>query len=223
MMAQDFYSETACANCGDVIEAGEYRVVVMAVEMKPENLDDDTPAGRGESDTQHYCDRCAVTLDKFVIENRWKELSDDLAQASAGPASEDAHFRAETGNRAARRTTARSGISLKQSGPENDEANLSMADRENIKFSDWVGPGQAAIKGDVPLKARSVESVRRETLAKYRKDRNSSGKMKPTMRQAVDLYVAGMGQTEIARKLGVDQGTISRMLREALLMAGAAA
>src|SRR5882757_2654644 len=142
-MPRDLLPKTECANCGDVIEAGEYRVVVMAVEMKPEDDDGvEVPAGRGESNTGNYCDRCAADLPEFVMRNIWKDISDARAEPSAGPQSEDAYFRRETGN---------GGIGKKKTEPENDEANLSAADRENIKFSDWVGPGQAAIKGDVPL------------------------------------------------------------------------
>ena len=208
MMAQDFYSETACANCGGVIEAGEYRVLVTAVELKPEGFDEDgveVPASRGESTTQYYCDCCVATLPRLVpngIENPWKELSDDLAQASAGPSTEDAS---------------------KRFVHETDAANAIAAKSRRLGRPISAGQAEALLYStsspDRPGREQPPDKTdQQERLREFLKSPGSR-KMLPQMRRAATMCAEGASQSEIARKLGVDQSTVSRMVKGAMQMA----
>jgi hypothetical protein len=204
--------KTSCAGCDRSIPAGAYRVVLMAVEIDGLN-------GRGESTSTSYCKSCIAELPVLEMGNWFKLLMDarikDVLESS--PRSEDAMYRAESGNREEK---VSGGRTMDRRGDGDDE--VGMADQEAIKFSDHVGPGQAAIKGEVPLVVRTVASVRRETLQKFLADQASRGKMKPVMREAASLYATGIGQSEIALKLKVDQATVSRMIQGALKIANAA-
>jgi hypothetical protein len=223
-MGVDPMGKTSCAQCDGTIDAGDYRVVVMAVEMKPHYAG----GGRGVSTALSFCDACVSEMPTFELTNWLKLRSDAAAEPSAGPATEDVlRCHPQSGNGSTKKEKKEGPtVEMGSDGTGDDDAkdgdNLARADREAIKFSDWVGEGQAAERSEAPPTVRrTVESVRRETLGKFLTDRKSWGTMKGKGREAVTLYADGMSQSEIARKLGVDQATVSRMIQGALKMAGA--
>jgi hypothetical protein len=213
--------KTSCAKCGDTIEAGEYRVAVAVTEIRPD--EGFREPRRGPGGVKSFCDVCVATAETFEFRNPWKQMIELDAQSvrSSSPPSEDAFYRSVAG-RGGKDKEKGAGAYCGPERDPNSEPELGQADREAVEFSDHVGEGQPAIKGDVPLTVRTVESVRRETLENFLKNPSSRGAMMPTMRQAVTLYVDGNSQNEIARKIGKDQATVSRMIQGALKMAGAA-
>lgn len=211
----DLIAKTSCAQCGDTIEADEYRIVVSVHEIDMQ-LEAGFSPKRITTDLKSFCDTCAADMPSLELPNLRKSIIDVKARDAreSSPSSEDAFHRSVTGHGGDDDANGEDG---------DDEPGLNRADKESIEFSDHVGPGQSAVKGDVPLTVQTVESIRRDTLGKFLKDNKSRGVMKETMRKAVTLYVVeGMGQGVIARKLGVDQGTVSRMIKAALNLAGAA-
>ena len=201
--------KTICAGCERAIPTSAYRVVLMAAEMGPE--------GRGRSFSKSYCESCIAEAPVLELLNVWKLRIDLNAQDAliSSPHSEDAFYRSVTGRRVEDNEDD-------DEGGDGEEA-LNRADKESVEFSGWVGQGQATVRDEAPpIAVRTVESIRREALVNLRKDRKLWGQVKPTAQKAVTLSLSGKGQNEIARELCVDQGTVSRMIKGALKIAGVA-
>jgi hypothetical protein len=58
----------------------------------------------------------------------------------------------------------------------------------------------------------------REKLREYLSSPRSRG-MRPTMRAAARLWVKGESQTDISRRIGIDQSNVSRLIKAALRLA----
>jgi hypothetical protein len=214
LSADDLMAKTCCAKCKDTIEVNEYRVVVSVHEMRLDFESGGIPH-RSSTFLKSFCDTCSAEMTSLELPNFRKLMIESHARdaSESSPPSEDAFHHSVSG---------RGGEDNGESEEGENEPGLNHADKESIEFSDHVGPGQAAVKGTVPLVVQTVEAIRRDTLRKFLKDSKSRGTMKQTMRDAVALYVDGTSQSEIARKLKVDQGTVSRMIKGALQLAGAA-
>lgn len=211
----DQMPEAVCDRCEALIPASEYRVVALAV-SRDRQMDEDsfldqdifTPA------TRTFCNKCVMDVDEFVIANLFKcqaELMTKLAHAAPTPG-EDAmdKWRVNTGH------GGMEDASSVHAPGDVDGDTLHAADAEAFELSDY---NPQALQG-APTEPRSLESVRRETLRNFLNDRARSwGKLKPRQREAVKLYVEGLTQSEIARRVGLDQGNISRMIQGALRVA----
>ena len=83
------------------------------------------------------------------------------------------------------------------------------------------GPGMAdAATEPSVLTKREPISPQREKLSAYLNDTASRG-MRGSMRIAAKQWVEGVSMSEIARKMNVDQSTVSRMINGALKLADA--
>ena len=189
--------EASCVKCSDTIEAGEYRIVVLIAEVK------DGHAGR--ISRLPYCDTCVAQMSHFEILNTYKMRSDEAAIPSAGPATEDAAFRSVSVQGIAERVSKR-----KDGDGPGDGETMNEADIEaNILSTDAP---------DRPLPELAGEAAQRARLASFLKAPSSRG-MRSDMRTAARLWVEGASQSEVARKLGKDQSTVSRMIAGARKMA----
>jgi Helix-turn-helix domain len=197
----DQMGKTSCARCNETIHAGQYRVVLSRVEMKPPDIDRGIPLGRGLSFYESYCDSCVAEIPLFEVMNPWKMLSDNAARPSAGPATEDAAFRSVSVQEIAEK--------FADDGPGDGEA-LDEADiQANVLSSDaptW------------PLPELAGEAAQRARLLTFLNAPASRG-MRSDMRAAAKMWVEGASQSEVARKLGRDQSTVSRMIAGARKMA----
>lgn len=213
----DLMPKTSCTRCNDTIEEGEYRVAVAVTEIRPDEAGG--KPRRGPGGVKSFCDVCVATAETFEFRNPWKKMIELDAQSAreSSPSSEDAFHRSVTG-RGGKESDKGATAYVDPQFDQNDDG-LGQADKESVEFSEYVGPGQAAIKGDAPLIVRTGESIRKETLSSFLKNPASRGTMKTKMREAASLYLEGMGQSDIARKLNVDQGTVSRMIQGALKLA----
>jgi hypothetical protein len=209
---KDLLSNKTCSSCGEVIETGEYRVVVALSEFTSNEYG--WPI-RGYGFVIAFCDECIANMAKLEIPNRFEQIIEDRARwvSEASPRGLDA-------------LDGKRGVSGHGGNPEqrltngNDEE-VGEADREANEFAAFRPPWQDSLP-EVPLNIRSVGSVRRQTLRRYLSSPQSRGCMASTLRRVVRLYVDGDGQKEIARKIGKDQTTVSRMLQAALKLANAA-
>jgi hypothetical protein len=155
----DLLPKTSCTGCNKTIEAREYRVDVMIREVCSD--DEDGRAQLGSVRLQSFCDNCVEGLVTFELPNHLrlavKATQDWVLEPS--PPSEDAVHRSVTG-----RGGKEKGNGL-TAHMDLDDDGRGQAGKEEIEFSEHVGPGQAAIKVDL-LRVRTGESIRKETLAK---------------------------------------------------------
>jgi DNA-binding CsgD family transcriptional regulator len=204
-LGEDQLERTTCALCNEAIHAGEYRVVLLAVEIGHRNSGGGNGyvSGRGRSFSSSYCDVCVAEMPHFEFLNWWKLRSDADATPSAGPATEDAAFR----------SVSVQGIAEKAS-----------ADMDGTGDGDSLG--EADIQANVlssesptrPGPELAGEAAQRARLASFLKAPTSRG-MRSDMRTAAKMWVEGASQNEVARKLGKDQSTVSRMIAGARKMA----
>jgi hypothetical protein len=187
----DLMGAAKCTQCGDSIDSGEFRVVATMFEIKPADDDEGLPARRGFSLLRTYCDTCIAEMRTIEIENPWKTFSDSMADPSAGPADEDSSYRGKP-------LAADYASDLVPAGS---------------KIANASAEPSIATKRD-PI------SQQKEKLSGFLNDPASRG-MRPTIRNAARQWVEGPSQSEIARKLGTDQSTVSRMINGALKLADA--
>lgn len=86
---RELLGTTSCAECNEKIAAGEYRVVLMAVEMKPEEYDGD----KRRCNLVEFL-QCLLSRDGDICSAHvWHRICESAARPSAGPQSEDASSR----------------------------------------------------------------------------------------------------------------------------------
>jgi hypothetical protein len=164
----DQMGKSACAQCGDRIDAGAYRVVVMAVEMQPPDYKQSSSRGPGDSVSRAFCGVCAAEVSDFSLPNPWKPIVG----------------RAHT-------------------------SDLNKADLEANLLT--------AISPSKPSPESAGEASQRAHLLKFLNDPRSMS-MRSDMREVARTWAEGASLNEVARKLGKDQSTISRIIQGARKM-----
>lgn len=213
---EELMPATVCSRCEAAIAAGEYRVSVFATERQVLNQRVDV-----ETIIRTLCLACTMDPDEFLTGHFRTTKLDIEARAkwAASPAERGADVldnkRANTGHGGQANTD---GAPVKE---DLDGEALGAADAEANELSEWAGFGHGLFRSDMaPTNPRSEESVRRETLRMFLNDRARSwGKLRPQQREAVKLYVEGLNQNEIARRMGLKQYDVSRMIQSALNLA----
>jgi hypothetical protein len=192
------FGQTSCYKCGDSIAQGEYRVAVAIAEMEPGDGCSRT-AGRGISSVYNYCDECVAKMSHFEFPNPYRVICDLLAEPSAGPASEDISWRAQS----------LSGMAAylkehEQSG-EADDA------RSAQEIEDALN---STLTRDAPVPEPPSEDDLRERMRLLLQKREGP-RMPKQIRVIAGKWAAGETQTQIAKAMGVNQSTVSRLLDEA--------
>ncbi len=198
---RDFFAKTSCTKCGDVIDADEHRLVLMAVEMNPEQYEPDyVPAGPGHSETWAFCDVCLAEMKTLDVPNIWHLARREFADASAGPRSEDASTR----------WTSLPGIAEKLARNSDDEES-SAQDIEDTILTSNEKPTRPEPPSQDDLRLRMERFL----------GSPESRKMTADIRKVAELWCHGAKQREISEELGIDQATVSRRLGEAKQLVGA--
>jgi hypothetical protein len=231
--------EARCARCEKLIEENEERALAAGMMVECHRVADDDPdytVGLRVGQALHYCSECAYKIEDFRIPNPWfvpenerhamaeyQEQAQAQAELEAADQSKELSAALATGDtssfNAAMPTSAprddvmghavpisqvASQIAEKQDGstPTAEIAEQVFADDER-----WEKMAGARASG-------SGEATQRSNLLDYLNSPTSRG-MPHTMRQAARLWADGASQTEISRRLGVDQSVVSRMIKGA--------
>jgi len=191
--------KTTCAKCHRGIDAGDYRVVLMAVEMKPEDFCENVPAGRGISFHQSFCSMCLADMETLEMHNIWKDISDGAADPSAGPKNQDASYRA----------VSLPGLAEKRARAAEDEGGNSEAGAEDIEaqLNSTSTPSR-------PAPELATEGDLRERMYSFLQT-PAAKKMPKQVRIVARKWSSGETQGQIGTAIGVNQSSVSRLLDQA--------
>ena len=164
----DHMGKTACAQCGDGIDAADYRVVVKAVEKQPPDYKQTSSRGPGDSVSRAFCGVCVAEVSNFSLPNPWKPVVD--------PANTSGPHKADL------------------------EANLLTTNSPSRPAPESTG-----------------EASQRAHLLQFLNDPRAMA-MRSDMREVARMWAEGASLNELARKLGKDQSTISRIIQGARKM-----
>lgn len=164
----DQMGKTACAQCGARIEADDYRVGVIAVEMRAPDSKQSSSRGPAEPVLTAFCGLCVAKVSNFSLPNPWKPIVDQSHTSGANK--------------------------------PNLEANL-----------------LANISPAKPSPESAGEASQRAHILKFLNDPRSMA-MRSDMRDVARMWAEGASLNEVARKLGKDQSTISRIIQGARKM-----
>jgi len=196
---ESMLGKTTCAKCQEEIAAGDYRVVLMAVEMRPEDFGENLPAGRGISLYQSFCDVCLAHMETLELHNVWKDLSDDGADPSAGPRNEDVGYRA----------VSLPGLAEKRARAAEEEGGKSETSAEAIEaeLNSTNTPSR-------PEPELATEGNLRERMYSFLQT-PAAKQMPKQVRIVAGKWSSGETQGQIATAIGVNQSSVSRLLDQA--------
>jgi hypothetical protein len=207
----DPMAKTSCSRCDGTIQAGGNRVFLMAVEMGSD--------GRGRSFSGSYCDSCIAEMPALELPNWWRLQMDAGATPSAGPAEEDVHgtFR-KNGEAILGRHRLRRATSVQEIAQEKAASTDGQGDGDATNEADLEANVLSTDRPSRPGPEPAGEAAQRARLMTFLNNPKSRG-MRSDMRAVARMWAEGASQSEVARKHGKDQSTVSRMIAGARKLA----
>jgi len=221
--------ESTCSACGIRIAAGQDRLVIAALELTHkddkfttehrekgvliEESRDEQVDVIGRREVKHYCQACSVKEQEFLISNP-AFVEPEIASAPSKTRQEGSEVMETVKGDLA----AGDDRSFNETFPERAHSKDAMARSTGMAV---IGKRSGFGSDSLRVDAQSGEAVQRARVLEYMNDPRSKGKMLPDVRSAVRIWAGGASQSEVARKLGKDQSTVSRWIKTAQKMASA--
>jgi hypothetical protein len=240
----EWKTENTCGACGSRLAAGQDRLVIAALELTHKDDDFTTDYRKsgvsieewhgeqvdviGRRDFRHYCEKCSVKEPEFLVSNPafvQPESASATSQATqlepeapqtvkSDLAVGDERSFDEAFPELSLHTTGSSRLDHLQRKAQNRDAMARSTGMEEVGKRSGFG------SSNLRVDPQSGEAAQRARMVLFLNDPASRG-IRNDQRAAVRMWAQGDSQNEVARKLKIDQGTVSRWVKSAQVKANA--